>query len=176
MKYLLTGYESERLKFRPLELADYDWWMGFCENQQATCYFDFSGNISSKQFCDLWFEKVFDRYKNDTGGHNVLIEKTTGKPVGMCGILIQEVDGVKEFEIGYSLHPGFWGRGFATEAAQTCRDFAFNNQFTNSLISIIHTENIPSARVAIQNGMIFDRKTVFKEIKVNIYRIKKSNH
>lgn len=174
MRYLLDGQQSERLKYRKLEEADFEWWMEFSSNAEATRYFDFSGNINSKDFCRLWFDKVFDRYKNDTGGHNVLIERETGKPVGMCGLLIQEVDGMNELEIGYSLHPAFWGKGYASEAARKCRDFAFENNFAESLISIIHVENTTSANVALRNGMKLDKTTTYKGIPVNIFRIMKT--
>ena len=118
MKYLLEEQQSERLNFRTLEETDFEWWMEFSSHPDATRYFDFSVNIIPEEFCKLWFTKVFDRYKNDLGGHNVLIEKITGKPVGMCGLLVQEVDGMTELEIGYSLHPSFMGKGYATEASK----------------------------------------------------------
>jgi RimJ/RimL family protein N-acetyltransferase len=171
MKYLLDGQKSERLNYSILKESDFDWWMEFSSHPEATGYFDFSDKINPEDFCKLWFEKVFERYKNDTGGHNVLIEIETGKPVGMCGLLVQEVDGINELEIGYSLHPAYWGKGFATEAAQKCRDFAFKNNFANSLISIVHVDNTASANVALRNGMMLDKTTVHKGIPVNIFRI-----
>ena len=171
MKYLLEGQKSERLNYRNLEETDFDWWMEFSCHPEATSYFDFSENIIPREFCNFWFNRVFDRYKNNTGGHNVLIERETGKPVGMCGLLIQEVDGVKELEIGYSLHPAFWGKGYATEAARKCRDFAFASNFAESLISIVHVENTASANVAVRNGMTLEKTTDYKGIPVNIFRI-----
>jgi RimJ/RimL family protein N-acetyltransferase len=89
----------------------------------------------------------------------------------MCGLLVQEVDGINELEIGYSLHPAFWRKGYATEAAQKCRDFAFENNFAESLISIVHVENQQSAKVALRNGMKPEKTTIYKEIPVNIFRI-----
>jgi RimJ/RimL family protein N-acetyltransferase len=171
MKYLLEGQQSERLNFRKLEETDFEWWMEFSSHPDSTRYFDFSVNINPEEFCWLWFNKVFDRYKNDTGGHNVLVERITGKPVGMCGLLVQEVDGNHELEIGYSLHPAFWRKGYATEAAQKSRDFAFENNFAESLISIVHVENQQSAKVALRNGMKLEKTTVYKGIPVNIFRI-----
>jgi len=171
MKYLLEGQQSERLYFRTLEETDFEWWMEFSSHPDSTRYFDFSENIIPEEFCKLWFKKVFDRYKNEMGGHNVLVERITGKPVGMCGLLVQEVDGNHELEIGYSLHPAFWGKGYATEAAQKCRDFAFENNFAESLISIVHVENQQSAKVALRNGMKREKTTVYKGIPVNIFRI-----
>ncbi len=171
MKYLLENKESERLRYRTLKESDFEWWMEFASNQEATRYFDFSGNLNSKEFCRLWFDKVFDRYKNNSGGHNVLIEKETGKSVGMCGLLIQEVDGIEELEIGYSIHPKFWNMGFASEAAKKCREFAFANNYAKSIISIVHVDNVASAKVAQNNGMFLDKTTEYKGIPVNIFRV-----
>jgi RimJ/RimL family protein N-acetyltransferase len=173
MKYLLEGQKSKRLSYRKLEKTDFEWWMGFSSNSEATRFFDFSENNNPADFCSLWFSRVFDRYENDTGGHNVLIEMETGKPVGMCGLLVQEVDEIKELEIGYSLHPAFWGKGFATEAAKKCRDFAFANNFAESLISIVHVDNSKSASVALRNGMLQEKTTIYRGIPVNIFRIRK---
>lgn len=171
MKYLLEGQKSKRLSYRMLEENDFDWWMEFSSNPEATRYFDISGKTNPDDFCRLWFNKVFDRYKNDTGGHNVLVDLQTGKPVGMCGLLVQEVDGINELEIGYSLHPAFFGKGYATEAAMKMRDFAFENNFADSLISIVHVDNLKSAKVALRNGMTFEKSTNYKGIPVNIFRI-----
>jgi len=106
---------------------------------------------------------------------NVLIDKSTGQLVGQCGLLVQEVDGTEELEIGYSILPKFWNRGYATEAAKKCRDFAFINSYTDSLISIVHKENIKSEKVALKNGMLQTKQTVFKDMPVNIFRIDKNN-
>ena len=171
MKYLLEGEKSKRLLFRKLEEEDFDWWMEFASNKIATRYFDFTGSLNPEEFCRTWFNKVFDRYKNNTGGHNVLLSKINGERIGMCGLLLQEVDGMEELEIGYSIHPGFWKQGFATEAARECKKFAFKNQFANSLISIVHVDNEASARVAKNNGMTLDKTTTYKGIRVNIFRI-----
>jgi len=175
MKFLLNGEQTSRLEFRLLEETDFKWWMDFCSEPESTRFMNILGTLQPEAFCKTWFEKVFDRYKNNTGGHNVLIEKATGLRVGMCGLLVQEVDGKEELEIGYSLHPGFTGKGFATEAARKCRDFAFENHFTNRLISIIHIDNKASQGVALRNGMTVEKTTVFKDIPVNIFSIRKQS-
>lgn len=173
MKYLLNGEKSERLSYRLLEESDFEWWLEFCSDPESTRFMNILGTLEPKEFCNAWFEKVFGRYANNTGGHNVLTEKATCKRVGMCGLLVQEVDGKEELEIGYSLHPGFTGKGFATEAAAKCRVFAFENNFSESLISIIHVDNKASEAVALRNGMTLEKKTDFKGIPVNIFRIRK---
>jgi RimJ/RimL family protein N-acetyltransferase len=76
-----------------------------------------------------------------------------------------------ELEIGYSLLPEFWNRGFATEAAMKCRDVAFARNYSPSLISIISLTNKPSSRVAEKNGMTIDKQSVYYDNPVNIFRI-----
>ncbi len=56
-----------------------------------------------------------------------------------------------------------------------CRDYAFENNFADSIISIIHVENINSEKVAINNGMVKTKTTQFKEMPVNIFRINKTD-
>jgi RimJ/RimL family protein N-acetyltransferase len=91
--------------------------------------------------------------------------------VGQCGLLVQTIDDIEELEIGYSLMPAHRGKGYASEAARKCKEFAFENEFSDSLISVIHVDNNASARVALANGMFLDKSTISKGDPVNIYRI-----
>jgi RimJ/RimL family protein N-acetyltransferase len=55
-------------------------------------------------------------------------------------------------EVGYSILSSYQGKGYASEATKKCRDYAFFNNFSSSLISIIHPENTGSKEVAQNNG------------------------
>lgn len=92
--------------------------------------------------------------------------------VGLSGLLVQEVDGLREIEIAYSILPKYWRKGYASEAAKKCRNFAKINTLSKSLISIISTNNIPSQKVALNLGMTLDKTTEYHGNKVNIFRIK----
>lgn len=50
-------------------------------------------------------------------------------------------------EIGWRLHPEYWGRGLATEAAMRMASFAFDDLRAPELIAVRHPDNISSARV-----------------------------
>lgn len=170
MNLLLEGQESERLLFRKLIHSDFDSWLPFHENPLSNQFWE--GLPKDPVIaCEKWFAKAFHRYENQLGGMNVLINKKTNEFVGQCGLLIQTVDEIKELEIGYSILPNHWQKGYATEAARKCKAYAKKNNFAESLISIIHIDNIPSQKVAINNGMSLDKTTVYDHNPVHIFRI-----
>lgn len=171
MKYLLDGQSTDRLLFRKIDHVDFPEWLKFFEDTRTSQHW-IEEKVSPELSCKNWYQKQRWRYENDMGGMNALIEKATSKLIGHAGLLVQTVDELTELEIGYSLLPEFWGKGFASEAAQKCKDFAFQNNLSESLISIISLSNNPSQKVATKNGMKVDRKTIYKLNEVYIYRIR----
>lgn len=170
-KLWLFGEETDRLLFRKLDENDFNTWLRFCEDPEIMKFFAFPESDSALEKCQKWFEKIFWRYDHQLGGMNALIDKNSSEFVGQCGLLVQTVDGHEELEIGYSLMPETRGAGYAIEAAKKCRDFAFQNNFSDSLISIIHPDNVASRQVAIKNGMQLWKQTVYNGMPVTIYRI-----
>lgn len=173
MKYLLSNQETNRILFRKIDSSDFQDWLPFFQNPKSSQYW-ISELESPIIECEKWYQKQFYRYQNGLGGMNALIDKESDKLIGHCGLLVQKVNEKTELEIGYSLLPEFWNKGFATEAAKKCRDFAFENQFSDSLISIISLTNSPSESVALKNGMTIDFVTEYNKNQVNIFRILKS--
>ncbi|KPM30632.1 GCN5-related N-acetyltransferase [Croceitalea dokdonensis DOKDO 023] len=169
-RYLLTGETTERLIFRNVRPADFDHWLPFYQNPASTQYW--TGIPSNpKLACTQQFKAIFNRYEKNLGGLNALIHKNTKTLIGMCGLLLQVVDDVEELEIGYSILPTYWRNGYALEAAQKCKRFAFGNQLGKTLISIIHVDNIPSQKVALKNGMEIEKTTTYKSNPVEIWRV-----
>ena len=169
-KYLLENQESERIIFRRIVPEDFDTWLPFYKNPKSTQYWE-GLSKNPEAACKEQFKNIFKRYEKELGGMNALILKETNKLVGICGLLVQKVDGIEELEIGYSILPEYWRKEYAFEAAKKSKDYAFEQGFTSSLISIIHIDNIPSQKVALKNGMQLDKTTIYKENPVHIYRI-----
>lgn len=170
MKYLLKGGETGRLLFREIRTTDFDEWLVFHKDPSASLHW-VEEKDSPEEECKKWYDKQFLRYKNGRGGMNALIEKQSGRFIGHCGLLVQTVDGNTELEIAYSLLPAYWNKGYASEAAIQCKDFAFDKKLAASLISIISITNIPSEKVALKVGMKRDKQTVYNGNRVNIFRI-----
>ena len=73
----------------------------------------------------------------------------------------------------YRLDRAFWGKGIATEAAQSIKDYALNQLNIASLVSIIHVDNMASKRVAQKVGLDYMKQTNFKGNLVDIFYIKR---
>src|SRR5690242_17153680 len=100
MRLLLDGEQTPRLICRSIQLSDFDTWLEFFKDPETHRHW-IADRSSPEQECREWYSRQQQRYENDEGGMNALIEKSTGKLVGHCGLLRQSVDGVKELEIGY---------------------------------------------------------------------------
>lgn len=175
MKYSLEGKETERLKLRLLKLEDFDDWINLFKGKNVAKFLGMDPNLSEKEMCELWFEKTFNRYENDLGVMNVLIDKETNLLVGQCGLLIQSIQNVERLEIGYSILPKYWHKGYASESAIKCKNYAFENNLSDSLISMVHVENIGSEKVALKNGMTLEQKIdSYQGSPMNIFRIDKN--
>ena len=166
MKYLLENEETARLHFRKIRSSDFDPWLDFFKDPTSFEHWNAPCAEPTVE-CRRWFARQAERYANQEGGFNALIEKTTGALIGYSGLLVQVVDGKTEFEVAYSLLFPYRKQGFALEAAIKCRNVAFENKFADSLISIISLTNVPSAKVAIKNGMSLEKQTMYKENRVS---------
>ncbi len=174
MKYLLFQEETERLLFRGIDISDFDDWLDFFKDPKS--FEHWIGKFHEPEMeCQHWYQRQLERYENDEGGMNALVEKNSGKLIGYAGLLVQIVDDKTELEVAYSLLSNFRNKGFATEAAMKCRDFAFQNSFADSLISIVSVTNTQSTNIAIKNGMRIEKQIVYKGNPVTIFRINKAD-
>jgi [ribosomal protein S5]-alanine N-acetyltransferase len=100
-----------------------------------------------------WIGKNIGRYERDGHGLWAMVLKDSGELIGDCGCALQEVEGTNHVEVGYHVRRGLWGRGYATEAARACVDYAFTKLGAAQVISMIRPENMQSRRVAEKNGL-----------------------
>jgi RimJ/RimL family protein N-acetyltransferase len=120
---------------------------------------------------DEWIDRRIKQYEKDGYGLWGVILKGEQKFVGDCGLLIQEVEGLDELEVGYQFNKSYWRRGLATEAARGCMDYGFKELGARKIISMIRPENIPSRRVAEKNGLRVEKEIFWRDFKHYVYAI-----
>jgi [ribosomal protein S5]-alanine N-acetyltransferase len=54
---------------------------------------------------------------------------------------------IREWEIGWAIHPDLWGAGIATEAAHRLLEFAFHELHSHRVVAFSHAKNLASIRV-----------------------------
>jgi RimJ/RimL family protein N-acetyltransferase len=61
--------------------------------------------------------------------------------------------------VGFTLHPDYWGRGYATEATEALIHYLFTDVGVSRIESSLHPDNVPSARVLEACGLVFEGLT-----------------
>ncbi|MEC0282029.1 GNAT family N-acetyltransferase [Terribacillus saccharophilus] len=145
--------ETNRLLIRPYTIEDMHFLESLVSDPKVVRFIG-NGKPRTKEGARLFFNWNLSHMKADLRfGLHVLVEKVSGELIGHAGLVPQEVDGVTELEVGYWIAPAFWDKGFATEAAATFRDIAFNQLNEDRIIALIYPDNIASCRVAEKLGM-----------------------
>lgn len=162
-------FSTRRLAVRPLVDADLDFLAEMLAHPEVM---QFWPRPLSRADSAGWIADHQKRYQSDGVGYWLLYERESGAPVGQAGLLVQEVDGVREIGVGYILHRPFWGRGFATEAARGCVRYAFDVLRVPSVVILIRPENSPSLRVAARLGNArLERLTPYKGFDHLVFRV-----
>lgn len=100
-------------------------------------------------------------------GQWIAEEKATGTAMGRIG-LFHPIDW-PGLEVGWTLAPEHWGKGYATEGARAALDYAFDVVQAGEVISLIRPDNAASIRVAEKLGGVLDRRIDFQGGEALVY-------
>ena len=164
----MSVLETSRLILRPFREDDVDLMAELMANPD---FMRFSSGPFSREKTESFLDKVIGWEQAGRPAPFAVTVKSSGTLIGYCGFLHQQVDGVDEVEIGYRLHPDFWNKGLATDAAVAVRDHGFRDLKLQRVISLIHPDNAPSRRVAEKNGMTVEKETVFKGFPTQVFAL-----
>ena len=143
--------QTERLLLREMEDEDFSALCRMLRDPEVMYAYEHA--FSEEEAWD-WLRRQQERYRRDGFGLWGMAEKATGEMVGQCGLTWQPLgDGTLVPETGYLLEKAVWHRGYATEAARACRDYAFTVLGFSEVWSIIRNNNLASQKVARRNGM-----------------------
>lgn len=78
-------------------------------------------------------------------GRWACVLRDEGAMIGFCGLKFLPELG--ETDIGYRLHPDYWGRGLATEAARATLHYGFETLDLEEIVALVLPGNAASVRV-----------------------------
>ncbi len=102
-----------------------------------------------------WIRRNTERYEKDGFGLWAVCLKESGKMIGDCGLTLQNINGKTKPEIGYHIARAYQLMGYAKEAAQAVRDWAFRNTEFDFVYSYMKKDNLPSVATAKAVKMTF---------------------
>ena len=130
----------------------------FAHLEQVTRYLSWSPHP------DLFYTKDYLEYVGEQYAVGAFFDwglavpcpgKRNGKIIGTCGFTRFNF-AHDSGEIGYVLHPDYWGQGLATEALKRMIEFGFQDLQLHRLECRFMDENTASRRVAEKCGMKFE--------------------
>lgn len=148
-KYL---FKSERLGFRNWTNEDV---VEFSKlNADEAVMEHFPKTLSKKEV-----EELIERLKSHFAENGFTYYATeileTGEFIGMIGLAFQKYQTAftPAIDIGWRLKRSAWGKGYATEGAKRCLEYAFNELDMNKIIAVCTIKNQKSENVMKKIGM-----------------------
>lgn len=144
--------ETKRLILREMTFDDFNDLYEVLSDSDVTAHYPYSFDEARVKG---WIKRNIERYKTDGFGLWSVTLKENGRMIGDCGITMQNIDGEILPEVGYHIHKDFRRKGYASEAAAGCIEYAFSNLGFDKVYSYMKYTNVPSCRTAEKNGMTF---------------------
>lgn len=142
--------ETERLYLRKLLIDDKKDLMKVLSNPESMKFYPHP--FSDKEV-EGWIQWNIENYKKYKHGLWAVILKEDEIFIGDCGITMQNIGDETIPEIGFHIIKEYCNKGFATEAALACKEYAFKVLNYHEVFSYTTVRNIPSQKVAEKIGM-----------------------
>lgn len=157
--------ETPRLILRDFTARDFDAVHAYSSREEVTRFLVWGPNttLQSKQTIRAYLDD-----QKESPRHNfdlAIVRKAEGLRgasqhlIGGVGLKLVDWEN-RTAEIGYVLHPDYWGEGYALEAAQTVAHAGFADLGLQRIIATCDQRNKASARVMEKLGM--RREGVFR--------------
>ena len=146
--------ETENLILRPFKDDDVDDYFGVLDSPEVRRWLHTPESLDRS---DAWQQMAWflGQWELRGTGNWALEEKKSGQFVGRAGLHRPERHDWPGVEVGWTLHPDYWGRGYATEAGAAAVRYGFDELEVDKLFSCILPENYRSQSVAKRLGFEF---------------------
>lgn len=144
---------TDRLTLRHFTDDDFDALHSWQSREDVTRYLLYSARSADEVRAALKLRTASTsiRFNDDTLAFLVL-RKDTGAPIGEVNLTLVSAQH-RAGEIGYVLHPGAHGNGFAAEAAREMLRIGFEQLRLHRIVGRLDAVNTASARVLEKLGM-----------------------
>lgn len=142
--------ETERLRLRELTAEDLEPLLEILSDEETMAHYPAPFDRAR---VERWIAWNLENYRVFGFGLWAVEQKETGRFIGDCGLTIQNIDGAFKPEIGFHINKRFWRRGYGSEAARACRDWAFTHTPIGEIYSYTKKTNLASQATAMANGM-----------------------
>lgn len=144
--------ETERLILREMTAEDFDALYAVLLDSDIMEHYPYKFDEARVR---RWIVRNRGRYETDGCGLWAVVLKGTGEMIGDCGITMQNIHGSMLPEVGYHIRADQQRKGYASEAAAACIQWAFENRDFPAVYSYMKYTNEASQRTAMKNGMQF---------------------
>lgn len=163
----LPIFKTKRLALRPVADTDFQFLRKLDTDLKIM---KFVGGPKSEAETLESFNKNYERYKNHGIGLYIVVNLDNNENIGRAGLFAKKENDSLIWEIGCSLIPEAWGKGYATEICLFLRDWALNNLDTSFVVCVFDSENSGSKKIAQKLGMTFWKKVTINNSLHVIYR------
>jgi RimJ/RimL family protein N-acetyltransferase len=118
---------------------------------------------------ESWIKLVSSRWATQRIGFCAVIEKSSGRFAGWCGLW--RLKETEETEVGYALLKKFRGKGYAAEASEAFLKYGFEELKLKEIVAVARPENRASRRVMERIGMSYDYTGRFYDSELVHYSI-----
>lgn len=144
----MTNLPAFRLKFTHISPGDFPLYALLVMDEDVMKFI--TGNALSFEDAQLRFQKALELSQLlPDAGFFVARQIANDEFIGISK-LVQIAD--NQYEVGYMVLPGYWGKGFASEMTESMISLARKNDFTGELIGIVDPENPASIKVLTKFG------------------------
>jgi starvation-inducible DNA-binding protein len=160
-----TGYAAAtaRMLLRPYQMTDFAAFHDLHGREDVARYLPWETRDEAASRIALRRHLSLALDQDDDGVTLAAFDKDTGRLVGEFVVFLRSVQHQRG-EIGYVLHPDFWGAGLATEGARHLLDLAFTTLGLRRVVARLDAQNTASAAVLTRLGMRHEARLVQNEL------------
>ncbi len=159
-------FETERLNIETFKPNDSAFWKVLHTLPDIII---FTADKSTDDEAELQ-KKIIDNKRRKLTRWKVML-KNNSTPIGLCGFKKHG----KEFHLGFRLLKRFRKKGFATEAASTCIDYAFRNTGLKKISAYSMPDNKASIKVLKKCNFSFVERYFENKIEWLRFELRKSD-